>query len=92
VSLDIIKGALEDLDRLREKLVALRTKVENSSEMESDQPIKNKKGNLTATGIAKLRELYDAGHGPSDIARLLDVSPSAVIYQRNLYLSERQND
>ena len=92
MSFDIINGALEDLDRLREKLVALRTKLEDIPDMDINQPIKNKKGNLTATGIAKLRELHDAGHGPSEIARALDVSPSAVIYQRNLYLSERQND
>jgi hypothetical protein len=90
MSFDIINAALDDLERLKEKLVSLRAIAENDASTGTDQPtIKDKKGHLTEFGVSRLRELLEAGYGPSDIARALDVSPSAVIYQRNIYLAER---
>ena len=91
--LDLITAALDDLERLREKLISLRAMAENATNAETNQPVKAVKDGmrLTEFGVAKLREWLDAGHTPSDIARALDVSPSAVIYQRNVYLAERHN-
>jgi hypothetical protein len=90
MSLGIINAALDDLERLKDKLMSLRALAEKEESTGADQPaIKDKKGHLTEFGVTKLREWLDAGHGPSDIARALDVSPSAVIYQRNIYLAER---
>jgi len=65
MSLDIINGALDDLERLREKLLSLREIAENDTDIDTDQPIKDRKGHLTEFGVGKLRELHDAGYGPS---------------------------
>jgi len=52
MSLDIINGALDDLERLREKLLSLREIAENDTDIDTDQPIKDRKGHLTEFGVA----------------------------------------
>jgi hypothetical protein len=92
MQLDLINSALEDVDRLKGRLEALRSALQNGSDQPAEQPIKNRDGRLTEFGLAKLRSMLDAGHSPSDIARALDVSPSAIIHQRNRYLAEMAQD
>jgi hypothetical protein len=91
MSLDIINGALDDLERLREKLISLRAMAENDiTKTETGQPpVKDRKGHLTEFGVAKLREWLDAGYTQSDIARALGITPAAVNNQRNIYLASR---
>lgn len=85
---ELIDAALTDVDRLKERLEALRATIESEGDRPPERPTKNRDGRLTEFGVAKLRSMLDAGHSPSDIARALDVSPSAVIHQRNRYLAE----
>jgi hypothetical protein len=89
MQLDLIDSALADLDRLKGRLEALRSALNNGSEPLQEQSIKNRDGRLTEYGLAKLRSMLDAGYPPSDIARALEISPSAVIHQRNRYFAEK---
>jgi hypothetical protein len=84
--LDLINAALENLDRLKATLEALRNTAQNDDQ--EDQSIKDTDGRPTEFGVSKLLAMLDAGQRPSEIARALGVSPAAMIYRRDHYHAE----
>jgi hypothetical protein len=74
-----IAGDLKTLS----KLEALLLKIEN------EPAIKRPDGRLSDFGIGELEAAFAAGEIDADIARRLDISPSAVSYRRRIW-SDKQ--
>jgi len=85
-SLDIINGALDDLERLKAKLEALRAMAEAGGNPETAQPIKDGKRRLTEFGIRKLREWIDTGYANKTGHEYLAITSTAVNHQKRLLL------
>jgi len=88
--IDLVDGALKDLEHLRRRLEAIRTQLGTGSS-EDGQAIgfKNLAGHLSEAGLRELRALVDAGVPDSEIARRLVITQAAVLRRRREYLARR---
>jgi len=80
---EIILAALKDVDELKRKLEAV---LRHAAEPEgNDEVLKREDGRLTEAGIKRMQQLFAAGHGNTEIARILDISQPSVSRQRTKY-------
>ena len=72
-----ILAALRDLDRVRDRLIALLDEVEDKSSDEGE-PATKRDGRLTEAGVALVRQRFARGSTIVAIAKELGISRTAV--------------
>lgn len=88
--IDLVDGALKDLEHLRRRLEAIRGQLDTRVQEDGhDVGFKNLAGHLSEAGLRELRALVDAGVSDSEIARRLAITQAAVLRRRREYLARR---
>ena len=89
--IDLVDGALKDLEQLRRRLEVIRGQIETRVPEEGHAVrFKNSAGHLSEAGLHELHALVDAGVPDSEIARRLAVTQAAVLRRRREYLARRR--
>jgi FixJ family two-component response regulator len=89
LTLDLLRGALNQLETLKTTLEAALAKAEHTASGKPQVPAKHANGRLTDHGVRELRSMIDAGRLDAEIARALDITQPAVHNQRQKYMAER---
>jgi hypothetical protein len=87
---ELVESALEDTERLRQKLTAILDSMEMEKKDARPAAAKHANGRLSEAGVTRLRAMIDAGFRDSEIARTFDITQPAVIHQRQKYLGEKR--
>jgi hypothetical protein len=85
----LIEAALRDVDTLKDRLERLLATTDQQHKGTPKVVLKKDNGRLTDAGIRYVRDLIDGGRSDSEIARELDVTPTAIWNQRNRYFAEK---
>lgn len=86
--IDLVDGALKDLEHLRRRLEAIRQQLDTCVPEEGPATgFKNPAGHLSEAGLRELHALINADVSDSEIARRLAVTQAAVLRRRREYLA-----
>ncbi len=88
--IDLVDGALKDLEHLRRRLEAIRGQLDTRVPEDGHAiGFKNLAGHLSEAGLRELCALVDAGVPDSEIGRRLAITQAAVLRRRREYLARR---
>ncbi len=87
---DLVDDLMQDLQDMQAKLQGILTVIRNETGRIGQSPeIKRENGRLTDAGVQFLRNMIERNVADSEIARTLDITPSAVHHQKHKYLAEK---